>query len=809
MSADNEAELELQIAHVLFIDIVGYSRLLIDKQREFLDQLNRIVRSTNRFRAAEAADKLIRLPAGDGMALVFLDNPEAPAECALQISQALKGAPHLPLRMGIHSGPVSRVVDVNDRSNVAGAGINIAQRVMSCGDAGHILLSKRTADDLVEYRHWQPHLHEIGECEVKHGTKITLVNLYSDELGNPELPNRCKEYKRESLSDGPRGTRFAGRRKIALITAALVVIVAIIVVLSAIFLAPPARWSKTGNDRTLPSIPEKSIAVLPFENLSDDKQNTYFADGVQDAILTDLTKIADLKVISRTSVMQYKSGALRNLRDIAKALGVAHILEGTVQPDRGRVRVRAQLIDARTDTHIWAESYDRDLADVFAIENELAGKIVTQLRVKLSPSEKAAIAEQPTKDLAAYDLYTRAKIHLTTAAMISRKKENYFEAARLLDQAVKRDPHFLLAYYELARTHDEVYLVGIDHTPTRVKLAEEAVQQVTKLRPESGEAHLARAFHLYSVYLNYDEARKELAVAQTLLPNEPWAFELAAYIDRRRGRWEQSLEEFKRAIELDPRNVDTLQQIALSYGDMRQFDEMAAILDRALALTPKDIATRVRRSLVDLEWRADLKPLQATIEASLAQDPKAAPDFAENWLYLALCGRNPAQADRAIAYLPAEGYRDDALTFPRAWCEGLAVRLRGDEVAANQAFTAARLEAEKAVADQPGYAAPLCVLGVIDAMLGRKEDAIKEGRRAVELLPVSKDAINGTLMIQYLAVIYAWVDDKDQAIKQLELAARLPGAVSYGQLRLYPLWDPLRGDPRFEKIVASLAPRAQ
>jgi TolB-like protein/Flp pilus assembly protein TadD len=801
MSADNAATFKLEIGHVLFIDIVGYSTLLIDKQAELFDELNRVVRNTLCFRAAESDGKLIRLPTGDGMVLIFSDSPEKPVECALEISRVLKNSSRVPLRMGIHSGPVSRVVDVNDRTNAAGAGINIAQRVMSCGDVGHILLSKRTADDLVEYSKWHPYLHEIGECEVKHGAKVALVNLYSDEVGNPELPVLCK--KREQSGHIAQEFDFAGWRRIALIAPACVLLTALFYAVYATFIAKPARLPVS--QEVVP--PEKSIAVLPFENLSDDKQNAFFADGMQDEILVDLGKVAELKVISRTSVMAFRNRPERNLRTIAGMLGVAYVLEGTVRRDKDRIRVTAQLINAMTDSHVWAESYNRELADLFALESELAEKIVSQLKAKLSPQVKAAIEERPTGDLAAYDLYTRAKIHLTSAAMVSRKRENYLEAVRLLDQTVSRDREFVLAYYELARAHDEIYLVGIDHSAARLRLAEQALQEVVRLRPNSGEAHLARAFHLYAAYFDYDQASQELVIAHDLLPNLAWVFELGGYIDRRRGRWEESLDQFRRAMELDPQNVDTLQQVALSYGDIRQFDKKAEMFDRALELTPKDDLLRVQRSLVDLEWRADTKPLQATIQAILASDPGKASDFANTWFYLALCQRDPAEVDRVLGYI-TEDFRDDALTFPSAWPQALAQQLRGDELGARRAWTQARLEVEKSMGEQPDYAAPLCVLGLIDAMLGRKEDAVREGRRAAELLPVSKDAINGTLMIQYLAIIYAWVGDKDQAIEQLEIASRLPGQISYGQLRLYPLWDPLRSDPRFEKIVASLAPAA-
>src|SRR5947207_585123 len=492
MSAELPPDLELEIAHLLLIDVVGYSKLLVNDQVESLQQLNRIVRSTDCFCAAEAKDKLIRLPTGDGMALLFFENLEQPARCALEIARALKDHPEIQVRMGIHSGPVNQVPDVNDRINIAGAGINIAQRVLDCGDAGHILLSKHVADDLKEYRHWQPYLQDLGECEVKHGLRLHLVNLCKNDLGNPQVPEKFQRRKRwKEIGPGhpvvsPRWPRWAPIAALLLSGCALAISLTI-------FLRHRATSSETFTGAT-GAIPDKSIAVLPFENLSDDKQNAYFADGVQDEILTNLAKVADLKVISRTSVMQYKNIIQRNLRDIGKAIGVAHILEGTVQRAGGRVRVSGQLIDARTDAHLWAESYDAEIADVFALENELAEQIVAQLKSKLSPQEKAAIEQKPTSDLTAYDLYLRGR-DLVDGAVFSSGKE-LFEAIGLLQQALKRDPSFALAYYQLAHAHAQLYVPAIDHTGERLKLAEVAVESLQRLQPDSGEAHLALAKHL-------------------------------------------------------------------------------------------------------------------------------------------------------------------------------------------------------------------------------------------------------------------------------------------------------------------------
>jgi TolB-like protein/class 3 adenylate cyclase/Tfp pilus assembly protein PilF len=809
-SAELKPDLQLEIAHVLLIDVVGYSKLLVDEEIELLQELKHIVHETESFRAAEASGKLIRVPMGDGMALLFFRSPEEPVRCALEISRTLQDHPHIQVRMGVHSGPVNQVRDVNDKTNIAGPGINIAQRVMDCGDAGHILLSGHVAEDLAEYRHWQPHLHDLGECEVKHGLKLHLVNLYKDNLGNPHLPDKLKRRRWKQASGAVHPITAPRWPKIVLIVALLVSAIAL-VISSLIFFH---RASSPTTTLGLPEaaadavtrIAEKSIAVLPFENLSDEKENAYFADGVQDEILTGLARVADLKVISRTSVMQYKSGVTRNLREVAKELGVAHVLGGSVQRTGGRVRVSAQLIDARTDTQLWAERYDRDVADVFAIESELAGKIVAQLKSKLSPQEKAAIEERPTADLAAYDLYTHAK-SLIDNALLSEMNKYLFEAVRLLDEAVKRDPSFFLAYYELAGAHDLIYQSGFDHTPARLALADAAIQSLRRLHPDAGETNLALARHLYWGYLDYDRARQELTAAQQALPNNALAFLLAAYIDRRQGRWEESTRNFEHASGLDPRNVVILQQLSLNYENLRHYADMAAILDRALTRAPKDVALRVQRGAVALSWHADPKPLHATIQAILAENPNAVALLAGEWLRLALYERDPAAAQRALAAMPPDGCYDAAIPFPNAWCEGLADRMRGDQPATRAAFTNARNELEKILHDEPDYALALSALGVVDAALGNKEDAIREGRRAVELMPVSKNSIEGPLLIQYLALIYAWTGEKDRAFKRLDEASKLPSYLSYGQLRLHPIWDPLRGDPRFDKIVASLAPK--
>jgi TolB-like protein/Tfp pilus assembly protein PilF len=785
-----EEHTRLQIGHVLFIDVVGYSKLLVNQQSELLRELNEVVSGTKEFREAEGEGKLIRLPTGDGMALVFRTDPEAPAQCAMEIARALKEHQRIALRMGIHSGPVNEVVDVNQRKNIAGAGINMAQRVMDCGDAGHILVSKHVAEDLEQHDRWRPLLHDLGDCEVKHGVRVSVTNLYSDEVGNPAPPSKLQAVKKHRAH-----VRWAE------IAAALVVLAAIIGGTFFFFRHP----------HSASAILDKSIAVLPFENLSEEKANAYFTDGVQDEILTHLSKIADLKVISRTSVMQYKSGVARNLRKIGEDLGVAHVVEGSVQRAGNKVRVNAQLIDARNDRHEWAENYDRPIDDVFTIQSEIAKAIADQLQAKLSPTEKKAIELAPTNDIVAFDLYTRAKDLLLTANLTPADKTDFLRAIELFDQAVARDPMFFAAYCQLSRAHDLFYSVGFDHTPARLALAEAAVEAAARLRPEAGETHLARAQNLYQGHRDYDGALAELELARQTLPNDARIYQLMGFIQRRqKGRYEEATRTLERAIDLDPRNVLTLSQIAAyNYRRLRRYADAKSAFDRLLDIRPDDNNARLSRAMVDLDSKADTRPMHQTIDSIRATNPGALLGIADTWLLCALAERD---ADAARNALIAAGEKpispsNENVLFNRQCMEGVIARMTQEDAAARSAFAAARAEQEKIVQAQPSYGPAVCVLGLIDAGLGRKEEALREGRRAIELLPVEKDLPEGMDMIKYLAMIAAWAGDKDFACEQLTIAISGPSSLSYGELKLLPFWDPLRGDPRFEKIVASLAPK--
>jgi TolB-like protein/Tfp pilus assembly protein PilF len=546
------------------------------------------------------------------------------------------------------------------------------------------------------------------------------------------------------------------------------------------------------------------IAVLPFESSSEDKEDAFFADGVQDDILTRLAKIRDLRVISRSSVMQYRGK--RSIRQIGDALGVSHVLEGSVRKTGARLYMKAQLIDTRTGAPVWAEEYDRGLNDVFAVQSEIAQEVAQQLRANISTTEKLAIEQPPTTDLTAFDLYTRAK-NLLLLRISNAMKANLLRAADLLNQAVARDPSFLQAYCELAYAHDQLYFLGFDHTPARLALAEAAIQRALRLRPDSGETHFAHARNIYHGYLDYDGALAELEVARQTLPNDSRIFRLMGYIQRRQGRWEASTRNLERSIDLDPRNIETLQQIALGYGIFRRYVEETSVLERALAIEPSDVDTKVALASVQFHWKADTRPLRQTIDSIGAANPDALLSAADDWLSLALAERDVAAAKNVLNTIGDTPLTDYTVHANRLVMEGVIARMTNDEGKARAAFTAARVGQEKTVRAQPNYGPPLCVLGLIDAGLGRKEEALQEGRRAIELLQVEKDALVGPTMIKYLAMIAAWVGDKDLACEQLAIATRPPSTVSHGQLKLLPFWDPLRGDPRFEKIVGSLAPK--
>jgi len=803
MAEAEKTRLRLEIAHVLFIDIVGYSKLRINDQSEQIQKLREIVRGTDQFRSTEAEGKLLRLPTGDGGALVFRNNPEAPVLCALEIAKALKDHPELRIRMGIHSGPVNEVTDLNEQANIAGAGINIAQRIMDCGDAGHILVSKHAAEDLEQYDQWQPYLHDLGQCEVKHGERLHVVNLYTDDVGNAAVPTRLAAQKRSSAT----GKRSASFRTL-LVAAAILIGLGVPALIFTPAILKSLRSSTGGDKAASSSIQEKSIAVLPFENLSDDKQNAFFADGVQDEVLTNLAKVADLKVISRTSVAQYKAAAARNLRDIGQALGVAHILEGSVQRVANKVRVNAQLVDARNDAHLWAQTYTRDLADVFGIQSEIAEAIAQQLQAHLSADEKARIAKPSTTDPVAYDLYLRAR-QLDDLANDPDAKGYLLQGISLLEEAVRRDPKFLRAYCLMCETHLDLYWGGADHTDQRRELARIALQKAEEIQPDAGEVHAQKGLYAYHGFRDYDGALKELEKAKELLPNEARIYVTIGAIDRRSGRLQEAQTNFRRAVELDPRNFLVLMEAASTFSAMRRDTEARHFFEMALNILPNNPFARFLFGFNSFGQTGDTVELRKQLDLVAQQSPEAERSVAFPLLYCSWMQRDRAAAENAVALIPAEGISNsfDEAAIPREYCVGRTAWLFGDKALAQTALGSARAIFERITREQPDYPQAWAYLGLTDAMLGRCSEAIQEGKRACEILPYTKDSWVGPTFITYLGVIYAACGEKEAALQQLKTSAELPVGVSYGELTQSPDWDSLRGDPRFEQIVASLGPK--
>jgi len=797
MAAEVKKEIELEIAHVLFTDIVGYSKLPIHQQRAVVERLNEIVRATDEFQAAETAGRLIKIPTGDGITLVFYHNPEDPVECALEISRALKKHPEVQLRMGIHSGPVSGVIDATGKANVAGAGMNIAQRVMDCGDAGHILLSKHVAEDLEEYPHWQPHLHELGECEVKHGIRVSVMNLYTAELGNPAVPEKLKAARVAAAAQRKR----AALRWASLGATSLLALIALIGFL--LF-----------RDRRPPGAPElaaleKSIAVLPFENRSEDKANTYFADGIQDEILTRLSKIADLKVISRTSTQHYKS-APENLREIAKQLGVAHILEGSVQKSGNAVRVNVQLIKAANDSHLWADTFDRKLTDIFAVESEVAKTIAEQLRAQITGQEEQILAGKPTDNPEAYDAYLRGLAYTlkpsTTAA-------NSLGAQKYLREAVKLDPKFAVAWALLSYT-DAVGYLATTLQPTVVlrEEARQAAETALTLQPNLGEALMAKGYYHYACLKDYDTAVRYFEQARQLLPNSSRIPESLAYVTRRRGQWDRSESYFNEAERLDPRNVTLLTQHAISYNALRRFPEALRKLDQVLNITPDDLDTLAAKAAIaqaegDLpRASALLAPLHPAADRPLAL---------ETQVYQAILERRPAQIILQLKEIlakpdPALGFWNGELRFWLGWAQEVA----GDHAGAQESWRQARSELEPFLKAQPENYTLIGDLALINMGLGDKAAALALSERAIAANPIEKDAVTGPVPIEILARVAARMGEPGRAVAALQKLLSGPGNGALPQtpltpalLRLDPMFDPLRNDPRFQKL-ASTTPTA-
>jgi TolB-like protein/class 3 adenylate cyclase/cytochrome c-type biogenesis protein CcmH/NrfG len=778
-----QANLRLEIGHVLFIDIVGYSKLLISEQSELLGELNDSVRGTEHFLSAEAEGRLIRLPTGDGMALVFRNSPEEPVRCALEISQALKEHPKLQVRMGIHSGPVNEVADVNERANIAGAGINIAQRVMDCGDAGHILLSRHVAEDLQHYPEWRPYLHDVGRCEVKHGETISIVNLYTTEFGNPSPP-RLKRAETEMRRR---------RRRNALLLAGSTLVVLIV---AGFFLLPRASARKI----------DKSIAVLPFENRSDDKENAYFADGIQDDVLTNLSKIGDLKVISRTSVMAYR-GQVPNIREIGKALGVSTILEGSVRRIGNRVRVNVQLINAENDQHIWAEDYDRDLTDVFAIQTDLAKKIVGELQAKLSPAEQAQIERKPTENGEAYLAFVQAHNLQNAVEDIGKLKQS----EQLYTRAIELDPKFALAIASYSCLESWI-LHTFDPTRERRRKARALAEQALQLQPDLPEAHLAMGFSYYYGDNNYDAALKEFEIAQRGLPNEAEAYLAIGAIQRRQGKWAESTSNLEKAASLNPKVSWPLQNLAFNYQMLRNFDEANKTIDRGLKVDPDGFGLWEIKSKLAIAEKGDL-----SVSERAFQTLKSMPLNDENKLRIAgaradifLLERKYKEGLREAESLPDDlfGTGFEQHLSGKYYLIGFARKALQDEAGARTAFLKAKGLLEAQLKESPDAADMHIQLAKVLAYLGEKDAALAEAQRAAELLPESKDAFGGPEITAGVAEVYCIVGEKGRAIEVLDGLLSRPSAVTVQGLKVNPIWDPLRNDPRFQALIDKYGAKA-
>jgi TolB-like protein/Tfp pilus assembly protein PilF len=691
---------------------------------------------------------------------------------------------------------VSGVIDATGKANVAGAGINIAQRVMDCGDAGHILLSKHVADDLEEYPHWQPHLHQLGECEVKHGVRLSLVNLYTEELGNPAVPEKLKAARVAAAARRKR----AALRWLSLGVVSLLAVIALIGFLLFRYRRPPAKVE-------LP-VPEKSIAVMPFDNRSRDPDNAYFADSIQDEILTRLSKIADLKVISRTSTQHYKS-APENLPEIAKQLGVAHVLEGSVQKSGDTVRVNVQLIKAANDSHLWADTFDRKLTDIFSVETEVAKAIAEQLRAHLSGREEQEIAAKPTDNPEAYDAYLRGLAYTLKTATTPA---NALGAQKYLREAVRLDPKFALSWALLSYIDSRGYLTeSLQPTVALREEARQAAETALTLQPNLGEAVLAKGAYHYFCLKDYDTAVHYFEQARQFLPNSSRIPESLAYVARRRGQWDRSEAYFIEAERLDPRNVYLLTQHAYSYICLRRFPDALRKLDQVLDIIPDDVDTLAEKAGI-AQAEGDL-PRAAALLAPLHPNADDASAL-ETQVYQAILERRPAQIITRLKEIlakpdPALGYFNGELRFWLGWAQEVA----GDHAGAQESWRQARSELESFLKEQPKNPSLIGDLALVNMGLGDKAAALALSERAMAANPIEKDAGDGPIPIEILARVAARMGEPDRAITALQkllsipyegaLAANVP--LTPALLRLDPMFDPLRNDPRFQKLVASPA----
>lgn len=807
MSVEAESHGGLEIGHVLFIDVVGYSKRLVNEQTALVQRLNRLVRATEQFRKADAAGKLITIPTGDGMALVFFTAPDAPVRCAIEINKADQEDPKIELRMGIHSGPVDRVADVNERTNVAGAGINTAQRVMSCGDSGHILLSQRVAEDLGQYADWQPHLHPLGEIEVKHGARLTLFNFYSDnrqsgsDFGNPAIPVRLKQFAdvRRSVEQAER--KRGAKKKLVLIAVAALLLLG---VLAASYRFLVQRAERVVREHGL-EIPAKSVAVLPFENLSPDQANAFLAGGVQDEIITQLSKIADLKVISRTSTMQYGSKPA-NLKQIAKELGVAAILEGSVQKVENQIRVNVQLIKAVTDAHLWAETYDRELIDLLKAQSEIAERVASELNTTLTAEEKARIDQQSTSNAEAYALYLKGTEVFRRPALSA---ENMEEGQRYFEQAIALDPHFALAHARLAQMHSKIAAL-FDPSSFHIEKGRTEAEEALRLQPKLNEGHVALGFYFGRVARDYEAAFKEYEIAQRGAPNDSYVIYGIAWAQMKAGRWRASIANWERATSLDPNNWIMFDNLSNAYGAVGMLAASERAKRRAADLAPVEKGGKAHE---EQAWIWAYYSLTGSFDKfdEFIERHAAIPDtegtFALNHWAIRMTERKFDDAERAIASSPVSIF--ELFTGPRVtknFLLGQVALARGDLEKARPLFEAELQFARTELNEKADVAASHAQVGLVCAYLGRREEAIAEGRRAVELMPVTKDAFDGPGYLVNLAEIYGRAGETDQAIGLIEKLLSTPNGLIPVALKDWQ-WDPLRNDPRFQKLLNGPPPK--
>src|SRR5437867_347704 len=789
MPSEVKKEIELEIAHVLFIDIVGYSKLSINEQRAAIDELNEVVRASEQFQKAEAAARLIKIPTGDGMVLVFYTSPEAPAQCAVEISRAVKEHPRLQLRMGIHCGPVSGVVDVTGHANLTGAGLNMANRVMNCGDTGHILLSKHLAEDLEGYEQWRPLLHDLGSCEVKHGVRVSVVNLYDDQVGNPQLPEKFQALKKHSA-----------RVRWAAMIAALLAF--------AVIVAGVVMFSRNRVRPTL-AAPEKSIAVLPFENLSEEKANAYFAEGIQNEILTRLATVRDLKVISRTSMAKYQSKP-DNLKMVAQELGVSTVLEGAVQKAGDKVRVNVQLIDARSDTHLWAKSYDRDFKDVLKVESEVSQEIAEALRANLSPNESHALAAVRTPDTEAYDVFLRGQYELRQAEA-SRTAEAYDRADAFYRQALGRDPNFAEAAAEFARSRLSRHWFVSPLASPELEEVKSLINRALALAPNSPEAHSALGLFFYWGHRQYEAALTEFNRTLELQPNNALAQQYCAAVYRRRGEWERSLADSQRAQELDPRDTGIPDNMAATYLLLRLWKDAERWESRSLAIDPHNMQAASALLITRLNATGDVDSARRALDGfpedtkTLTREWFAAggdvAGFSGIGVYLDVIERRFTDAFQALE----KKVVSNDLSHLQHLAARVALRvLAGEREAAKSAGEEALPLLEARLRGRPDDTFAMMELSWVYLALGRNADALRLAKGAAASIPIEKDSVAGPTFQIGLAQIEARAGAPEEAVKRLRHLLSIPAGqvASIARLKIDPVWDPIRNRPDFQQLLS-------